>query len=36
MLRKTAAKMSDEALEIAGGLDYSAEAADLLAEALGD
>lgn len=34
VLRKTAKKMSPEALEIAGGLDYSAGAAELLGRAL--
>lgn len=36
VLRKTAAKMSPEALEIAGGLDYSPGSARLLGRALGD
>lgn len=36
VLRKTAAKMSHEALEIAGGLDYSPASAELLGRALGD
>lgn len=36
VLRKTAAKMSPEALEIAGGLDYSPGSAALLGRALGD
>lgn len=36
VLRKTAAKMSPEALEIAGGLDYSPDSAELLGRALGD
>ncbi len=35
VLRKTAEKMSPEALEIAGGLDYSASTAALLRRALG-
>ena len=35
VLRKTAAKMSPEALEIAGGLDYSESTAALLGRALG-
>ncbi|MDE0801839.1 MAG: DUF4202 domain-containing protein, partial [Acidimicrobiales bacterium] len=35
VLRKTAKKMSAEALEIAGGLDYSPGAAELLSRALG-
>ena len=35
VLRKTAAKMSPEALEIAGGLDYSESTATLLGRALG-
>lgn len=35
VLRKTAQKMSPEALEIAGGLDYSSASADLLRRALG-
>lgn len=34
VLRKTAAKMSPEALEIAGGLDYSESTASLLGRAL--
>lgn len=34
VLRKTAKKMSPEALEIAGGLDYSPRSADLLGRAL--
>ncbi|WP_436794556.1 DUF4202 domain-containing protein [Actinospongicola halichondriae] len=36
VLRKTAQKMSSEALEIAGGLDYSPSTAALLRTALGD
>lgn len=36
VLQKTAKKMSAEALEIAGGLDYSPRSADLLGRALAD